>query len=65
MKIKIKDQILYQNEDVILLVFITTLHKAADIDIALDQYFDPQENEWMLQDSYRVNNRLYLWYIAV
>lgn len=65
MKPKIHEQILYRNEDVILMVFITTVHTHDLIDIALDEHFDAEETEWKLYESYRVNNRLYLMYISI
>lgn len=64
MKPKVFEQILYRNEDVILMVFITTVHTHDLIDIALDEYFDAEETEWVLHESYRVNNRMYLMYVS-
>ena len=65
MKPKIYEQILYRNEDVILMVFITTVHQRDLIDIALDEFFDAEETEWKLYKSYGVYNRLYLMYISI
>lgn len=62
MKIKIADQILYENEDIILMVFILSIHSQDAIDIALDEYFDAKNAEATLYESYRVNNKLYLLY---
>ena len=59
---KIQDHILYQNEDIILIYFLTTHFDSKMIDEALDQYFDSLDAEVALSDSYRVNNRLYLFY---
>jgi hypothetical protein len=61
---KIEDQIIYQNEDIILMVFITTVHSSDQIDFALDEYFDKLDSEVTLHETYRVNNRLYLWYVV-
>ena len=62
MKIEITDRILYQNEDIILMVFIKDVHSIEDIERSLDQYFDDLNLEVSLYVSYKVNNRFYMIY---
>ncbi len=62
MKIEIADRILYQNEDIILMVFIKDVHSMEDIEKSLDQYFDDLNLEVSLYVSYKVNNRFYMIY---
>jgi hypothetical protein len=62
MKIEIADRILYQNEDIILMVFIKDVHSIEDIERSLDQYFDDLNLEVSLYVSYKVNNRFYMIY---
>jgi hypothetical protein len=62
MKIEIADRILYQNEDIILMVFIKDVHSIEDIERSLDQYFDDLNLEVSLHVSYKVNNRFYMIY---